>query len=151
MGRLVNDLLTLARSDEIDQEMRANDYKKGDLRKSVIDLDSLLLQVYRQFRQTSERENGNKMQQGPRLMLQNITPVKVFGDADQLHQVLVALIDNALKYTPYEGCVILSLTIDKNEAVLTQVSVFFLKTSLTFSSASTVLIALAPVIAGAPV
>ena len=118
MGRLVNDLLTLAHSDEKTQEIRVYGYKKVDLKKPVIDLDSLLLQVYRQFRHTGEHENGNKIQQGPRLMLQNITPVKVYGDADQLHQVLVALIDNALKYTPYEGCVTLSLSIDKNEAVL---------------------------------
>jgi len=119
MGRLVNDLLTLARSDETAQEMKADGYKKIGNKKPIIDLDSLLLQVYRQYRQTAERENGNKMQQGPRLMLQNITPAKVFGDADQLHQVLVALIDNALKYTPYEGSVTLSLTIDKNDAVIT--------------------------------
>jgi signal transduction histidine kinase len=119
MSRLVNDLLTLAHSDENAQEIKANGYKNSDFKKPVIDLDSLLLQVYRQYRQTVEHENGNKMQQGPRLMLQNITPAKVFGDADQLHQVLVALIDNALKYTPYEGSVTLSLTTDKNEAVLT--------------------------------
>ena len=31
---------------------------------------------------------------------------------------MVALIDNALKYTPYEGSVTLSLTIDKNDAIL---------------------------------
>lgn len=85
----------------------------------MIDLDSVLLQVYRQYRQTVERENGNKMHQGPRFMLQNITPAKVNGDADQLHQVLVALIDNALKYTPYDGSVTLSLTTEKNDAVLT--------------------------------
>jgi len=30
----------------------------------------------------------------------------------------VALIDNALKYTPYEGSVTLSLTTDKNDAIL---------------------------------
>src|SRR5207245_2078670 len=94
MGRLVNDLLTLARSDETAQEIKTKGYKKVDLKKPVIDLDSLLLQVYRQFRQTAEGENRNKIQQGPRLMLQNITPAKVFGDADQLHQILVALIDN---------------------------------------------------------
>ncbi len=119
MSRLVNDLLTLAHSDEKAHEIRVNGYKKGDIKKPVIDLDSLLLQVYRQFRQTMDRDNVNKMQQRPRLMLQNIAPVKVFGDADQLYQVLVALIDNALKYTPNEGSVTLSLSIDKNEAVLT--------------------------------
>jgi two-component system OmpR family sensor kinase len=119
MGRLVNDLLTLARADETAQEIKTDGYKKVDDKKLIIDLDSLLLQVYRQYRQTVERENGNEMQQRPRLMLQNITPAKVFGDADQLHQVLVALIDNALKYTPYDGSVTLSLTIAKNDAVIT--------------------------------
>src|SRR5437763_2539889 len=119
MGRLVNDLLILARSDETTQEVKVDDYKKNNSKKPIIDLDSLLLQVYRQYRQTVERDNGDKIQQGPRLMLQNITPAKVFGDADQLQQVLVALIDNALKYTPYEGSVTLSLTIHKKDAVVT--------------------------------
>jgi two-component system OmpR family sensor kinase len=119
MGRLVNDLLTLARSDESAQEIKVNGYKKNKSKKPIVDLDSLLLQVYRQYSQTVEGENRNKMQQGPRLMLQNITPVKVFGDADQLHQILVALIDNALKYTPYKGSVTLSLTTDKYDAVIT--------------------------------
>jgi two-component system, OmpR family, sensor kinase len=118
MGRLVNDLLTLARSDEINQDMRDNDYKKLDLGKSVIELDSLLLQVYRQYKQISEQENGNTIPKGPRLMLKSITPAKVFGNADQLKQVLVALIDNALKYTPYEGCITLLLGLENNEAVL---------------------------------
>jgi signal transduction histidine kinase len=51
-------------------------------------------------------------------MLQEITPVKVYGDADQLKQILVALVDNALKYTPYEGSVTLSLTTDENYAAV---------------------------------
>ncbi len=119
MGRLVNDLLTLARSDEINQSMKANGYKNYDLKKPIVELDSLLLQVYRQYRKRAERENGNMRQEGPRLTLQSITPARVSGNADQLHQVLVALIDNALKYTPDEGSVALSLTIDKNDAVLT--------------------------------
>jgi len=51
-------------------------------------------------------------------LLQHIAPVKVYADADQLKQVLVALMDNALKYTPYEGTVSLSLTISGNSAVV---------------------------------
>jgi two-component system, OmpR family, sensor kinase len=119
MGRLVNDLLILARSEETTQDLRVHGYKKGNFKKPVIDLDSLLLQVYRQYRQTAERENGNKTQHEPRLILQSITPAKVIGNADQLQQVLVALIDNALKYTTLEGgTVTLSLKVDMNDAVL---------------------------------
>jgi len=118
MGRLVNDLLVIARSDEAAQEITVNGYRKRKNQSSLIDLDSLLLEVYRQYRQTVESDNGDNRQQGPRLMLQDITPAKMYGDADQLKQVLVALIDNALKYTPYEGFVTLSLTSDKNDAVI---------------------------------
>ncbi len=114
MGRLVNDLLTLAHSDEATQQIGVNGYKKWNEQAPKVDLDSLLLEVFRQYRPTGEGENGDRGQQGPRLMLQDITPVKVYGDADQLKQVLVALVDNALKYTPYEGSVTLSLTTDEN-------------------------------------
>jgi two-component system, OmpR family, sensor kinase len=120
MGRLVNDLLTLARSDEMTQDKKVNDYKNADLGKSVIDLDSLLLQVYRQYKQIAERDNGNTIHNRPRLVLKSITPAKVFGNADQLQQVLVALVDNAIKYTTLErGTVTLSLKLDMNDAVLT--------------------------------
>jgi signal transduction histidine kinase len=118
MGRLVNDLLIIARSDETAQEVKLNGYKKNAIQAPTIDLDSLLLEVYRQNRQIVDGVNGEIRQQGPRLMLHDITPAKVFGDADQLKQVLVALIDNALKYTPYEGLVTLSLTTDNDDAVI---------------------------------
>lgn len=116
MGRLVNDLLTLAHSDAAAQEATVNGYEKMDGQASKVDLDSLLLEVFRQYKPTGE--DGDRRQQGPRLMLQDITPVKVYGDADQLKQVLVALLDNALKYTPYEGSVSLSLTTDENHAIV---------------------------------
>ena len=118
MGRLVNDLLTLARSDKAVQDVRENGYKKLDGGQvQTVDLDSLLLEVFRQYKPAGENVNDNK-EQGPRLMLQGIMPVQVYGDADQLKQVLVALLDNALKYTPYEGSVTLSLTADQNFAVV---------------------------------
>src|SRR3989440_480500 len=120
MGRLVSDLLTLARSDSISQlgRIRVNGYRKDGDKKKPVDLDSLLLEVFRQYQPVGENGNGETRKQGPRLLLQHIAPAKVYGDTDQLKQVLVALMDNALKYTPYEGTVSLSLTTSGNSAVV---------------------------------
>ena len=123
MGRLVNDLLTLARSDATSTQMENFGYKKSQPWTRKIDLDSLLLEVFRQYQPLGD--NGNESdgrdpqkQQGPRLTLLAIAPVTVYGDPDRLKQVLVALLDNALKYTPYEGSVTLSLTTDEHYAVI---------------------------------
>ena len=127
MGRLVNDLLTLARSDATNSQSRNTGYKKSQQWTNVIDLDSLLLEVFRQYKLLDDQESadivGTKSEnltaaQGPRLTLLDIAPVKIYGDADRLKQVLVALLDNALKYTPYEGAVTLSLTSDEHDAVI---------------------------------
>jgi signal transduction histidine kinase len=122
LGRLVGDLLTLARTDAARQSEQSEDiavsngYKKRDEEKRQVDLDSLLLEVFRQYQPAKENGIDDVRQQGPRLLLQHITPARVLGDADQLKQVLVALLDNALKYTPYEGAVSLSLTTDERFA-----------------------------------
>ena len=124
MGRLVGDLLTLARSDSARQSQQsqdvtvANGYKKSGEEKQLVDLDSLLLEVFRQYHPALENGNIDLRQQGPGLLLQHITPARVHGDADQLKQVLVALLDNALKYTPYEGSISLSLTTDEHFAIV---------------------------------
>ncbi|TMD99039.1 MAG: HAMP domain-containing histidine kinase [Chloroflexi bacterium] len=124
MGRLVGDLLTLARSDSARQSQQsqdvtiANGYKKNGEEKQLVDLDSLLLEVFRQYHPALENGNIELRQQGPGLLLQHITPARVHGDADQLKQVLVALLDNALKYTPYEGSISLSLTTDEHFAIV---------------------------------
>jgi len=116
MGRLVSDLLSLARSDENGQPVK-DDYKNKHRGGELVDLDSLLLEVFRQYRHPGENADET-MAHGPRLLLQHITPAQVYGDADQLKQALVALLDNALKYTPSEGSVSLSLTTDDNYATI---------------------------------
>ena len=120
MGRLISDLLALARSDSAAQEgyNRPYGYRKDSAEKQLVDLDSLLLAVFRQYRPLGENSVDETRKLGPRLLLQHIAPVKVYGNADQLKQVLVALTDNALKYTPYEGTVSLSLMTDQNSALV---------------------------------
>lgn len=124
MGRLVGDLLTLARSDaalqlqQTQDNIVVNGYKKNGGEMQLVDLDSLLLEVFRQFHPALENDNIDVRQQGPGLLLQHITSARVHGDADQLKQVLVALLDNALKYTPYEGSISLSLTTGERSAIV---------------------------------
>jgi two-component system, OmpR family, sensor kinase len=131
MGRLVNDLLLLARSDAISKQSEDNGYRKHRTWTQKIDLDSLLLEVFRQYKLSVEDVNEGMLgatarivlrdfakQPGPRLILLDIIPVKVYGDSDQLKQVLVALLDNALKYTPFEGSVSLSLTTNGQYATI---------------------------------
>ncbi|GHO65003.1 hypothetical protein KSC_038950 [Ktedonobacter sp. SOSP1-52] len=101
LGRLVNDLLTLARADSTQQLLREAPLTLYHTR---IDLDSLLLDTLRLFRHRSGQTSIY-----PRLLLQHTEPVQIYGDADQLKQVLVALVDNAFKYTPPEGTITLSL------------------------------------------
>ena len=111
MGRLVNDLLVLAHSDAPYQPLSTKDSSKH---MQLVDLDSLLLEVFRQYRPLEQGER----QAGPQLLLQHIEPVQVYGNADALKQALVAVIDNALKYTPSEGCVTLSLNEENMDAVV---------------------------------
>ena len=121
MGRLVNDLLTLTRSDASlppHEIALADGYRKSNNNEQIVDLDSLLLEVFRQYRPIKEQDTTESHPQGPRLLLQNITPAQVYGDADQLKQVLVALLDNALKYTPHEGSVSLALSTETYEAIV---------------------------------
>jgi two-component system OmpR family sensor kinase len=89
MSRLVADLLLLARADA-----------GIHLDTQPVELDTLLLEVYRQAR---------IMSRGVDVRLGHEDQAVVLGDPDRLRQLLLNLVDNALKYTPPDGQVQLSL------------------------------------------
>lgn len=102
MRRLINDLLLLAQADAGLQ-----------LQLQPVELDTLLLDVYRQG-QVISRGTGVRVRLGAE------DQAVVLGDADRLRQLLLNLVDNAIKYTPSGGDVTLTL---KRQAGWVQLSV----------------------------
>jgi signal transduction histidine kinase len=89
MTRLVADLLVLARADA-----------GVALKRCPVDLDATLLEAFREARYLA---------QGQSLTLDPFVPAIVEGDEDRLKQLLLGLLDNALKYTPVPGQVTVGL------------------------------------------
>jgi len=89
LSRLVADLLMLARADA-----------GIALKCCPLDLDALVLDAYSVARHLSH---------GQILQLDPFEPAQVEGDEDRLKQLLLILLDNALKYTPSGGHVTLGL------------------------------------------
>ncbi|HEU5348516.1 MAG TPA: HAMP domain-containing sensor histidine kinase [Ktedonobacterales bacterium] len=96
LTRLVADLLALARADA-----------GLPLRFSIVDLDAIVLEVF---------SNARQLSRGQTLTLDQFEPVQVRGDEDRLKQLLLILLDNALKYTPPEGTVTIGLRHGGNAA-----------------------------------
>lgn len=99
MSRLLGDLLLLARADS----------GGLPLRQERVELENVLFDVYRQM---------NRMEKSVELELTAVDQVVVLGDEDRLKQLILNLVDNAIKYTPEGGRVSLSLTKDGDWAYL---------------------------------
>jgi signal transduction histidine kinase len=94
MGRLIDDMLVLARSDSAGQGTL--------LRRDVVSLDVVAREAL---------HTAGQLADGQRLDLDIVEPVTLYGDGDRLVQVILILLDNALRHTPSDGSV--SVRIDR--------------------------------------
>jgi two-component system OmpR family sensor kinase len=92
LGRLVTDLLTLSRLDST-----------SPMTMKPLDAGKLVAEVADQMRPLAESKQIH-------LLADVSQPVEVQGEPDKLKQVVLNLVDNALRYTPPEGEVRISAT-----------------------------------------
>jgi len=102
MGRLIDDLLTLARTDT-----SGIGYI---LKPGVVSLDVLAGEAFR---------TASSLPHTQAMTLEADAPVTINGDGDRLVQVMIILLDNALRYTPKDGRIALRVTraTDQREGV----------------------------------
>jgi two-component system, OmpR family, sensor kinase len=89
LARLVADLLALARADA-----------GIPIRRAQVELDTVVLETFQAAR---------PLAQGQTLTLDPFEPALVVGDEDRLRQLVLIVVDNAMKYTPAGGRVTLGL------------------------------------------
>lgn len=118
MAGLVNDLLLLARADAAtnsgpgSQEARLDDQMRG--RREMVEVDQLALDIFRHGRAQLQARHRGQTQ----IAIENLEPVAVMADPSQLRQVLLILLDNAIKYTPSGGKVRISVTRQGSRAAI---------------------------------
>jgi len=99
LSQLVGDLLALARADA-----------GIVLQRRRVELDRILLDVV---------ADARYLARGQRLEIDALEPVILMGDPDRLRQLLLALLDNAVKYTPASGRIAVALVKNSTHARLT--------------------------------
>jgi signal transduction histidine kinase len=101
MKRLVNDLLLLARAD----------YGGLTVELTPIELDSVVIDTFRHAR-------GLIKDRQLELKIVHVEPLRVNGNSDRLKQMLLNLVDNAIKFTPDTGRITLSLRQQGKDALI---------------------------------
>ncbi|NTW04894.1 MAG: GHKL domain-containing protein, partial [Peptococcaceae bacterium] len=102
MADLVNDLLFLARADSQQKILLFKEF----------DLDSLLVRTLKTFEPLAVNKNIT-------LKSSIYSQVKLWGDESRIQQVVVILLDNAIKYTPQTGEITLELKDAGNSVEIT--------------------------------
>lgn len=97
LSRLVSDLLALARADTTESFVGR-----------PVQLDEVVVEAFMEMRQLS----------GQRLGIGELDAVTVRGERDRLMQLILALLDNAVRYTPGDRRVSISVLADGGDAVI---------------------------------
>jgi signal transduction histidine kinase len=100
MASLVEALLTLARADE----------GRFDIHREPVELDDLV-------RDVAETANILGEAHGLAVTTSQLEPVTVLGDVVRLRQLFLNLVENAVKYSPHGGMIVLSLAARGDAAV----------------------------------
>ncbi len=103
LSRLVEDLLMLARADA----------GQSVLQREPMDLDELCAQMVEYLAPLAEVKEQHLLYRAP-----DTKPLNVNADAQRIKQMLLNLLDNALKYTPTAGTITLTLASETGAAVL---------------------------------
>ena len=93
MGQLIDDLLSLSR------------LNKGDLRYAVIDMEHMARTIYEESARDEEKQRIS-------FAFRDLQPV--WGDPSLMHQVLVNLISNAVKFTGYTNPSLITFSSEVN-------------------------------------
>jgi signal transduction histidine kinase len=99
LTKLINDLLDLSK-------MQTGQL---DYRVERFDLDALVQEIV---------ENVQRTTQTHHLLLERQTQIEVFGDRDRIGQVLINLLNNAIKYPPQTDTVLVRVAKDQNKALV---------------------------------
>jgi len=98
MGRLIGDLLSLARAES-----------GARLEFATVELDALLVESVRRERQAAPHI---------RMSVASVEPAVVEGDRDRLRELFGVLLDNAARYTPPGGNVVVALSVLGGRAIV---------------------------------